>query len=157
MLLVDDIYILLPTFAPSQTSLECSAYCSTIGRILVVTIRWARLKFESISAGMHQLVAIPRLSIYSWLRMVAIVYSPCSVRVMDCSSFSNSSVSVKLRCARTVGRAILNKICDQVMYPAPYLDDQRWWCYQHADQRVPRWKDCMSERRQFLGLADKGL
>ncbi len=55
-------------FEPSQTLRECSAYCSTIGRMLEVTIRWARLKLWSIS----------------W-----------RVRVMDCSSFSSSSVNVK--------------------------------------------------------------
>ena len=32
------------TLDPSQTFLECSAYCSTMGRMLVVTIRCARLK-----------------------------------------------------------------------------------------------------------------
>lgn len=32
------------TFEPSHTFFECSAYCSTMGRMLVVTIRWARLK-----------------------------------------------------------------------------------------------------------------
>jgi hypothetical protein len=52
---------------PSHTSRECSAYCSTIGRILDVTMRWARLKLWSIS----------------W-----------RVKVMDCSSFSSSSVNV---------------------------------------------------------------
>ena len=34
---------------PSQTAEECWAYCSTTGRMLVVTIRWARLKLWSIS------------------------------------------------------------------------------------------------------------
>lgn len=37
------------TLEPSQTFLECSAYCSTTGRMLVVTMRWARLKLWSIS------------------------------------------------------------------------------------------------------------
>lgn len=37
------------TLAPSQTSREFSAYCSTTGRMLVVTIRWAWLKLWSIS------------------------------------------------------------------------------------------------------------
>ena len=37
------------TLELSQTFLECSAYCSTTGRMLVVTIRWARLKLWSIS------------------------------------------------------------------------------------------------------------
>ena len=32
------------TFEPSHTSRECSAYCSTMGRMLDVTIRCARLK-----------------------------------------------------------------------------------------------------------------
>lgn len=32
------------TLEPSQTFLECSAYCSTIGRMEVVTMRWAREK-----------------------------------------------------------------------------------------------------------------
>jgi len=32
------------TLEPSQTFFECSAYCSTTGRMLVVTMRWARLK-----------------------------------------------------------------------------------------------------------------
>ena len=40
------------TLAPSHTSLECSAYCSTIGRMLVVTIRCAREKLLSISGRM---------------------------------------------------------------------------------------------------------
>jgi hypothetical protein len=39
------------TFDPSQTVLEWSAYCSTIGRMLDVTIRCARLKLWSISAA----------------------------------------------------------------------------------------------------------
>jgi hypothetical protein len=34
---------------PSHTAFECSAYCSTIGKILEVTIRCARLKLWSIS------------------------------------------------------------------------------------------------------------
>jgi hypothetical protein len=37
------------TFEPSHTSRECSAYCSTIGKMLDVTIRCARLKLWSIS------------------------------------------------------------------------------------------------------------
>lgn len=56
------------TLEASHTFLECSPYCSTRGRMLVVTMRWALLKLWSIS---------------------------CSVRVMDCSSFSSSSVKVK--------------------------------------------------------------
>jgi hypothetical protein len=35
---------LCPTFEPSQTFFECSAYFSTIGNMLVVTMRCARLK-----------------------------------------------------------------------------------------------------------------
>ena len=62
----------LPTFDPSQTAFECSAYCSTIGKILEVTIRCARLKLWSIS----------------W-----------SVNVMLCSNFSSSSVRDKGRAA----------------------------------------------------------
>lgn len=34
---------------------------------------------------------------------------PCSVRVMDCSSFSNSSVSVRGRCTVEAGRDIFNR------------------------------------------------
>lgn len=34
---------------PSHTFLECSAYFSTTGRMLDVTMRWARLKLWSIS------------------------------------------------------------------------------------------------------------
>ena len=60
--------MVITTFDPSQTSLLCFAYCSTIGKILLVTMRCALLKLLSIS----------------W-----------SVRVMDCSSFSSSSVSVR--------------------------------------------------------------
>jgi hypothetical protein len=41
----------LPTFEPSQTFFECSAYFSTIGNILVVTMRCARLKLWSISVS----------------------------------------------------------------------------------------------------------
>jgi len=59
------------TFDPSHTSLECSAYCSTIGMMLDVTILCALLKLWSIS---------------------------CRVRVMDCSRRSNSSVKVRGRC-----------------------------------------------------------
>lgn len=60
----------MSTFEPSQTSLLCFAYCSTIGRMLVVTMRCALLKLWSIS---------------------------CNVSVIDCSNFSSSSVSVKPR------------------------------------------------------------
>lgn len=37
------------TFDPSQTASECFPYCSTIGKIPVVTMRCARLKLWSIS------------------------------------------------------------------------------------------------------------
>ena len=43
------------TFEPSHTASECFAYCSTIGRMLVVTMRCARLKLWSIST-LHQLL-----------------------------------------------------------------------------------------------------
>ena len=39
------------TLEPSQTSLECEAYFSTMGRMLDVTMRWARLKLWSISVA----------------------------------------------------------------------------------------------------------
>lgn len=41
--------------------------------------------------------------------------SPCSVSVMDCSSFSNSSVSVRLRAAAVLWRDIVRYVdclCD---------------------------------------------
>lgn len=41
----------VPTFEPSQTASECFPYCSTMGRIPVVTMRCARLKLWSISAA----------------------------------------------------------------------------------------------------------
>lgn len=37
------------TLEPSQTASECLPYCSIMGRIPVVTMRCARLKFWSIS------------------------------------------------------------------------------------------------------------
>lgn len=40
------------TLDASQTALECSPYCSTSGSMLVVMMRCARLKFESISVGL---------------------------------------------------------------------------------------------------------
>lgn len=55
---------ILNTFEPSHTALLCLPYCSTMGKMLPVTMRWALLKLLSIS---------------------------CSVRVIDCSNFSNSS------------------------------------------------------------------
>lgn len=69
-----------PTFDPSQTALECSAYCSTIGKILEVTMRCARLKLWSIS----------------W-----------RVNVMLCSNFSSSSVSDKGRAVDVLDRDML--------------------------------------------------
>lgn len=76
------------TLEPSQTASECFAYCSTIGRILVVTMRCARLKLWSISVS--QLAPV-----YS---STLIVNMPCKVNVMVCSSFSSSSVSVRFLC-----------------------------------------------------------
>lgn len=78
---------------PSHTSRECSAYCSTMGKMLEVTMRWARLKLWSIS----------------W-----------RVRVMDCSSFSSSSVNVKefrrdmvikKACRNTLPHGLLSSSC----------------------------------------------
>jgi len=88
------------TLELSQTFLECSAYCSTTGRMLVVTIRWARLKLWSISLGI--------VSMY-----LVLVRGggggggiPGRVKVMDCSSFSSSSVSVRLRWEELLARDI---------------------------------------------------
>lgn len=46
------------TLDPSHTSFEWAAYCSTIGRILDVTMRWARLKLWSISAKVSPAVMV---------------------------------------------------------------------------------------------------
>jgi hypothetical protein len=53
-----------------------------MGKMLDVTIRCARLKLWSISAMMSQVECYRR------------VLSPCKVSVIDCSSFSSSSVKV---------------------------------------------------------------
>lgn len=45
--------LVMLTLEPSQTSRECSVYCSTRGNILVVTIRWAWLKLWSISVWIY--------------------------------------------------------------------------------------------------------
>lgn len=76
-----------PTLVDSQTDFECSPYCSTSGRIFVVTMRCALLKLESISMTEGQQLA----SLSDWW---CLVIGPCSVKVMDCSSFSSSSVRV---------------------------------------------------------------
>jgi hypothetical protein len=59
-----------------------------MGRMLEVTTRWARLKLWSISA--HELD--------SYNLRAGAQYVPWRVRVMDCSSFSSSSVNVSCRC-----------------------------------------------------------
>lgn len=86
------------TFDPSQTSLECSAYFSTTGSMLVVTIRCARLKLWSISEPAGQRTH------GVFLGKAAI---PCKVRVIDCSNFSSSSVKVRLRCDERVARDMM--------------------------------------------------
>ena len=48
------------TLEPSQTFLECEAYCSTMGRMLDVTMRWARLKLWSISRAGCQVGGVLR-------------------------------------------------------------------------------------------------
>ena len=65
--------------------------------MLVVTILCALLKLWSISS---------RSSVTSFVPLRGLVRAPCNVSVMDCSSFSSSSVSDKLRAAR-LGPAIL--------------------------------------------------
>jgi hypothetical protein len=68
--LAEDSKNCFQNFELSQTSLLCLPYCSTMGRMLLVTIRWALLKLLSIS---------------------------CRVSVICCSSRSSSSVRVRLR------------------------------------------------------------
>ena len=80
--------VYIRTLDPSHTASECFAYCSTIGRILVVTMRCARLKLWSISSPQSA-------PVYSAMIIVNI---PCKVNVMVCSSFSSSSVSVRFLC-----------------------------------------------------------
>lgn len=95
------------TLEASHTDLECSPYCSTRGKILVVTIRCALLKLWSISLFKDKWARNAKSSQLSW-KMKNIVtfrgwgrggwplaYIPWSVRVMDCSSFSSSSVKVR--------------------------------------------------------------
>lgn len=53
----------------------------------MVTMRWARLKLWSISAN----------PVSGCLDISLGAYLPCRVNVMDCSSFSSSSVSVRPR------------------------------------------------------------
>ncbi len=87
------------TLELSQTFLECSAYCSTTGRMLVVTIRWARLKLWSISLGIVSMYLVS-------VRGGVGGRIPWRVKVMDCSSFSSSSVSVRLRWEEVLARDI---------------------------------------------------
>lgn len=52
------------TFEPSQTASECLPYCSTIGRMLVVTIRCARLKLWSISSAVSCVRGVAQVLVY---------------------------------------------------------------------------------------------
>jgi hypothetical protein len=87
------------TLEASQTERECSPYCSTRGKMLVVTIRCALLKLESISAGVCQSCRNSSLAERN---------GPCNVRVIDCSSFSSSSVRVRFLGAAGPGRDMLS-------------------------------------------------
>lgn len=79
----------MQTFDASQTDFECSPYCSTSGNMLVVTIRCALLKFESISVCDQWYISMEELGE---------LLLPCNVSVIDCSSFSSSSVGDKFLC-----------------------------------------------------------
>lgn len=93
------------TLEASQTAFECSPYCSTKGSMLVVTMRWARLKLESISEAHGQYQQTLR---HPDARLGPYWSIPCSVSVIDCSSFSNSSVRVSCLDIEEPGRDILS-------------------------------------------------
>jgi hypothetical protein len=56
-------------------------------------------------------------------RRATVLFEPCKVRVMDCSSFSSSSVSVRFLGAEGPGRDILASLG---VYQ--FLGSQQMWC-----------------------------
>lgn len=81
----------------------------------VVTIRWAREKLWSISVkGVFSINGERRGQLRVSMGRAGSL--PWRVRVMDCSSFSNSSVSVKLRWDEVLALDILNFGPDWQMY-----------------------------------------